>query len=136
MPPTMLMNGDDEAGNGVAAHELRSTVHRAEEGAFLFEFAAAQLRGLVVDHAGGKIGIDRHLLAGDGVQREARANFGDTGGALGDDDEIDDHQDHEDDQADDEIAAHDELRKAADDIAGGVGSVVALARGSCAWWRC
>ena len=35
-------------------------------------------------------------------------------------------QDQEDDQADDEVAAHDELRKAADDIAGRVGALVAM----------
>ena len=33
--------GDDEAGDGVAAHELRGAVHRAEEGALLLQLAAA-----------------------------------------------------------------------------------------------
>ena len=111
MPPKMLMAVMMQAGDGVAAHEFRGAVHRAEEGAFLFEFAPAKLRCLVVDHAGRKIGIDRHLLAGNGVEGEARADFGDTRRALGDDDEIDDDQDEEDDQADDEIAAHHEAAK-------------------------
>ena len=67
-----------------------------------------------------QIRVDRHLLAGDGVEREARADFGDTRRALGDHDEIDRDQDREDDQADDEVAAHDELGEAGDDVAGRV----------------
>ena len=118
--------GDDEAGDGVAAHEFRGAVHRAEEGAFLFQFAAAPLRLLVVDQAGGKIGVDRHLLAGDGVEGEAGADFGDTRGALGDDDEVHHDQDHEDDEADDEVAAHHQLGEAGDDVAGGMRALVAV----------
>ena len=33
--------GDEQAGDGVAAHELRGTVHGAEEGAFVLELLAA-----------------------------------------------------------------------------------------------
>ena len=108
MPPKMLIGRDDQAGDGVAAHEFRGAVHRAEEGAFLLQLAAPALRLLVVDHAGRQVGVDRHLLAGDGIEGEAGADFGDTRRALGDDDEVDDDQDHEDDQADDEVAAHHE----------------------------
>ena len=126
MPPTMLMAVMMQAGDGVAAHEFRGAVHRAEEGAFLLQLAAAQLRLLVVDDAGRKVGVDRHLLAGDGVEGEARADFGDTRRALGDDDEVHDDQDHEDDEADDEVAAHDEVREAGDDVAGGVRALVAM----------
>ena len=113
MPPTMLIAVMMQAGDGVAAHEFRGAVHRAEEGAFLLQLAPPQLRLLVVDHAGREVGVDRHLLAGDGVEGEARADFGDTRRALGDDDEIDDDQDHEDDQPDHEVAAHHQLREAA-----------------------
>ena len=66
---------------------------------------------LFVDQAGREIGVDRHLLAGNGVEGEARADFGDTRRALGDDEEIDRDQDEEDDDADDEIAAHDETAR-------------------------
>ena len=89
---------DDEAGDGVAAHEFRGAVHRAEEGAFLLQLAAAALRLLVVDQAGGEVGVDRHLLAGDGVEGEAGADLGDARRALGDDDEIHRDQDQEDDE--------------------------------------
>ena len=118
--------GDDEAGDGVAAHEFGSAVHRAEEGRLFLQFTAAQLRGLVVDHAGGKISVDRHLLAGNGVEGETGADFGDTRRALRDDDEVHHDEDQEHDQADDEVARHDQLRKAADDIAGGVGPFIAV----------
>lgn len=104
--------GDDEARNRVAAHEFRGTVHGAEEGAFLFQLAAAALRFLFIDQAGRKVGIDGHLLAGNGVEGKARAHFRDTRRALGDDEEIDDDQDAENHQTDDEIAAHHELREA------------------------
>ena len=128
--------GDDEAGDGVAAHEFRGAVHGAEEGAFLLELAAPALRLLVVDQAGGQVGVDRHLLAGDGVEGEARADFGDARRALGDHDEIDRDQDDEDDQADDEIAAHHELGEARHDIAGRMLALRRRATGSGASWRC
>ena len=44
---------DDQAGDGVAAHEFGGAVHRAEKRAFLLQFAAALLRLLVIDEAGG-----------------------------------------------------------------------------------
>jgi hypothetical protein len=69
---------------------------------------------LFVDEARRQIGVDRHLLAGHGVQGETRGHFGDAAGTLGDDDEIHDHQDREDDQADDEIALHDQLAEGLD----------------------
>ncbi len=48
-PPTMLIDGDDQAGDGVAADELRGAVHGAVEAAFLLQLAAAAARGLLVD---------------------------------------------------------------------------------------
>ncbi len=104
--------GDDQAGDRIAAYELRGTVHRTEERAFLLQLAAAALRFLFIDDAGGQIRIDRHLLAGNGIQCEARADFGDTGGTLGDNDEVDGDQDQKDDQTDHEVAGHDEAGEA------------------------
>ena len=70
-------------------------------------------RGLgLVDQPGREVGVDRHLLAGHGVQGEPGRDLGDAAGALGDDDEVHDHQDGEDDHADDEVAAHQKLPKA------------------------
>ena len=117
---------DEQAGDGVAAHEFRGAVHGAEKAGFVLQGLAAAPRVLLVDQAGGEIGVDRHLLAGHGVEVEARRHFGDAAGALGDDHEVDDHQDREDDDADDEIAAHDEIAERLDDVAGGVGALVAV----------
>jgi hypothetical protein len=73
---------------------------------------------------GGEIGVDRHLLSRHRIQGEAGRHFGDASRALGDDDEIDDHQDREDDDADDEIAAHHEAAERFDDVAGGARPLV------------
>ena len=115
-----------QAGDGVAAHELRGAVHGAEEAALVLEILAALARRLLVDQAGAEIGVDRHLLARHGVEVEARRDFGDAAGALGDDDEVHDHQDGEDDDADDEVAAHHEVAERLDDVAGGGGAFVAV----------
>jgi hypothetical protein len=76
-----------------------------------------------VDQAGVQVGVDRHLLAGHRIEGEARADFGDALGALGDHDEVDHHQDREDDQADGEVAADQEVAEGLDHLAGGAGPV-------------
>ena len=92
---------DHNGRNGVAAHELARPVHRPVEIRFLLDLAAALAGLLLVDHTRAQFRIDRHLLARHGVQGEARRDFRDTARALGDDDEIDQHQDEENDEADD-----------------------------------
>ncbi len=94
---------DDQPGDGVATHEFRRAVHRAEKRAFLLPFAAALLRLLVVDEAGRQIGVDGHLLARNGVEGESRADFGDARRALGDDQKVDGDEDDEHHQTNDEI---------------------------------
>ena len=117
---------DEQARDSVAAHELRGTVHRAEEAAFILQRLAAFLRDFLVDQSGGQIGINRHLLAGHGVQRKARCDFGDTARTFGDDDEVHDHQNCEDDDADDEIAAHHEIAERLDHVTGSRSSFMAM----------
>ncbi len=117
---------DDQARDRLAAHEFRGAVHGAEERALLLELAPPPLRLLVVDEAGREIRVDRHLLARDRVQGEAGADLGDAGRALGDHQEVHGDQDGEDHQADHEVAAHDELREALDDVAGGVDAGIAV----------
>ncbi len=117
---------DQDAGDGVAADELRCTVHRAEKVGFFGNFRAA-LAGLVLtDQAGVEVGVDRHLLAGHGVQREAGAHFGDAAGTLGDHHEVDDGEDDEHHDADGVVAADEEVAEGLDHLAGGVGAVVAV----------
>ena len=118
--------GDEKAGDDVAAHELGGAVHGAEEVAFFLQFPTPKSGLVLVDQARRKIGVDGHLLARHGVQGEAGRDLGDAAGALGDDDEIDDHQDGENDDADDEVAAHDEATEGLDHLAGGLGSLVPM----------
>ena len=114
--------GDQEAGNGVAADELRGAVHGAVKGRFIFQ-PAAPVAGLgLIDQTGRQIGVDRHLLAGHGVQGKTRRDFGNSAGAFGDDDEIYDHQYRKDDDADNEIALHHEIAERLNDLAGGIGA--------------
>jgi hypothetical protein len=109
---------DQDGGNGVAAHEFAGPVHGPVKVRFLFDGPAAGAGLLFVDDAGVKLGVDGHLLAGHGVQGEAGRHFGDTPGALGDDDEIDQDQNQEDDQADDVIAVDDVIAERFDDMPG------------------
>ena len=109
---------DDNPGNRVAADEFRGTVHCAEKRAFFFQLTAARLGLGFVDDPRGEIGVDGHLLAGDGVQRESGANLGDPGCALRNHQKIHGDQDRKHDNADEEIAAHDEVREARDHVAG------------------
>ena len=117
-------DGDEQAGDRVAAHEFRGAVHGAEERALVLQVLAALAGGGLVDEAGREVGVDRHLLAGHGVEGEARRDLGDAAGALGDDHEVHDDEDREHDDADDEIAAHHEMAERLDDVAGGGGAVL------------
>ena len=115
---------DDDPGHGVAAHELGGTVHGPEELGLLLQLLAAALGLLVVDQAGRQVGIDGHLLAGHGIEGEARRYFGDAGGALGDHHEVDDHQDDEHHHPDHVVAAHHQGAEALDDHARRVAALV------------
>ena len=136
---------DQETGDGVAAHEFRSAVHGAEETGLVLQVLAALTRHFLVDETGGEIGIDRHLLAGHGIEVETGRHLGDAARTFGDDDEVHDHQDGEDNNANDEIAAHDKMAERFDDMPGCAASFMAVGedeprRGKIerqpqAWWR-
>ena len=64
---------DQDAGHRVALDELRGAVHRAVEVGLLGDLGAALARLLVGDLARVEVGVDRHLLAGHRVEREAGA---------------------------------------------------------------
>ena len=117
---------DQYAGDGVAAHEFAGAVHRAVEVRLLAHLLPAYDRIGLGDDAGVQIGVDGHLPAGHRVQGEPRAHFGDAPGALGDDDEVDDHQHREHHHADGVIAADHELPEGRDHVARGVSARVAL----------
>ena len=117
---------NQDAGNGIATDELRGTVHRAVEVGFLGHLLAPCLGIFLSQQAGIEVGVDSHLLARQGVQGEARGDFRDALAALGDDDEVDDHQDHEHHQADDEVAADHHLAESLDHLARRAGAGMAF----------
>src|SRR6185295_4295116 len=110
--------GNEEAGHRVALHELRGAVHRAVEVRLAGDLFATTPRVRLIDETGGEIGVDRHLLTRHRVEREARGYFGDAARALGNDDEVDPDEDQEEHDADDVVAADDELAECVDDRAG------------------
>ena len=107
---------DEDAEDGVALHVLGRTVHGAVEVGGARDLLAARAGFLLVDEAGGEIGVDCHLLAGHRVEREARRDFRDAAGTLRDDDEVDADEDEEDDDADGVVAADDELAERLDHL--------------------
>ncbi len=117
---------DDQAGDGVAAHELAGTVHGAVEVGLLRHLGTALAGAFLVDQAGVQVGVDGHLLAGHGIEHEARAHFGDTARTLGDHHEIDHDQDGEHHDPHGEVAAHQEVAEGLDHLAGGVRTGMAL----------
>ena len=117
---------DDDAGDGVAAHELGGAVHRAVKVGLAADFAAPCACFTFVEKAGVEVGIDRQLLARHRIQGEARRHLGDAPGALGDDDKVDDDQDQEHHEADDVVAADQEIAEGLDHLARRVRPGVAL----------
>ena len=111
-----------DAGDGVAADELAGTVHGAEEVGLLGDLAPAALGLVLVDDPGVQVGVDGHLPPRHPVQGEAGGHFADARGALGDDDELNHHDDGEDDQSDHDLAvaaaAGDEFAEGLDHPAG------------------
>ncbi len=108
---------DQQPRDRIALHELGRTVHRAVEigfGAGLDALVAGFVGG---DEAGVQVGVDRHLLAGQRVEGEARRHFGHAPRALRHHDHVDDDEDREDEQPDDIVAADQEGAERLDDMA-------------------
>src|SRR5581483_6817743 len=103
-PADQVDRGDHDGGHGIALDELRGTVHGPVEVGLAADLGAP-VAGLVVgDQAGVEVGVDRHLLAGHGVEGEPGGHLGHAAGAVGHHDELDDDQDQEDDQTDHHVA--------------------------------
>ena len=111
--------GDQNAGHGIALGEARRAVHGAVEFGFGGQRFAPPLGFDLVDQAGIQIAVDRHLLAGQGIQGEARRNFADAHRAVIDDHVLNRDQHQEDHRADHIVAAHHETTERADHLAGG-----------------
>ena len=109
-----VYEGDDDACYGISPHELRGSVHGPVE-LRLTAYEVAPLAGLLLgDHARIEVGVDGHLLAGHGVQGESCGHFADARGALGDDHEVDDHENGEHHEPDHVASADHELAKCVD----------------------
>jgi len=117
---------NQQACHCITAHKLAGTIHRAIEVSFLGNFRAPRFGLLLIDQAGVEIGIDRHLLAGHGVQGKTCGNFGNTPGALGDHHEVDDHQDGEHHRTHYVVAADHHLTKRLDHLAGRIAAFVTI----------
>ncbi len=116
-PPNRLMTTMMMLAIASPLTNLAGTIHRAVEIGLGCDALPLLLRLGLVDEPGTEIGIDGHLLARHGVQGEPGRHLGDTGGAVGDDDELDDDQDQEHDKADDHRTPDDEVAECIDDLA-------------------
>ena len=117
---------NEDAGNCIAAHEFTRAVHGAVELGFDRDRCAPPTRFVFADQAGIEIGIDRHLLAGHGVQRKPRRHFRDAARAFSDHHEIDQHQDREYDDANRVVAADQEVPECFNHFTGGIRPGVAF----------
>ncbi|MDQ0669721.1 hypothetical protein QF039_004021 [Pseudomonas sp. W2I6] len=117
---------NQQAGDGVAAHEFAGTVHGTVELGFLGDFKATGLGLVLVDQAGVEVGVDRHLLAGHRVEGKTRAHLGNPPGALGHDHEVDDHQDRKNHDTDHVVTADHHLAEGLDHLARGGVAVLAV----------
>ena len=72
------------------------------------------------------IRVDGHLLAREGIESEARGDFGGPNRAMGHDQKLDGDQGEKEDKADDVVSADDELPEGFDDGTGGACSVVSV----------
>ena len=95
----------------------------------------APLRGLVgIDEAGVQIGIDRHLLAGHGIEGEARRDFRGAHRAVADDQILNGDERDKDDEADNVVAADHELAERLDHFSGGRGAFAAVQQDAPRCW--
>ena len=122
----MLTRGDEHGGQRVTLREPDRTVHRAVEVGFAPQSIAPVACLDIGDGARRQVGIDRHLPAGQRVQREPRRDFRDADRAVVDDDVLNRDEHQEDDDAHDEVAADHELAEGHDDAAGGFDAVAAV----------
>ncbi len=117
---------NQQAGDGITAHELAGTVHGTVELGFLGHFQAARLGLVLVDQAGVEVSVDRHLLAGHRIEGKPRAHLGNPPGALGYYHEVDDHQDREHHDTDHVVTADHHLTEGLDHLTGGSVTVLTV----------
>ena len=102
----------------MALDDLGGAVHGAVEVRFLLDFVPAHPGFFFVNQAGAQVCINGHLLAGHGVQGKAGSYFAHPLSALGDDNELHQHDDEKDQHANDDIPLGDEVAERLDDDTG------------------
>ena len=125
-PAQQVDHQNQDARHGVALDELAGAVHRAVEIGLDPHFLTLGLGLVAGQQSGVQVGVDGHLLAGHRIQGEARRHLGDAPGALGDDREIDDGENHEHHETHRVIAADHEAAECFDHLAGRVAALVAV----------
>ena len=108
---------DDDRGDRITLHELARAIHRAIERCLALDVLAPDLGFVLVDQPHVEVGVDRHLLSRNGIEREARGHFRNALGARRHHHKLDDNQDEEDDHADDVVALDRERSDRADHFA-------------------
>ncbi|MNT48987.1 hypothetical protein D3C72_1858080 [compost metagenome] len=117
---------DDDTRDRVTTNEFRGTIHGSVKICFLFNLTTTLTCVRFVDRACVQLGIDRHLLTWHRIQSETCSDFGYAPRTLGDDDEVDDDQDHEHDKTDDVIATDDEITEGLDHVTGSPSSFMTM----------
>ena len=117
---------DQDAGDGVAPHELRRAVHRTIEVGLTAHFLTATASLSLIDLTSVEVGIDGHLLARHGIQGKARRYLGNTPCALGNHHEVDHRENGKHDDAHRIVAADQEVGEGLDHLAGRIGTSVAM----------
>ena len=97
--------GNQDGGDGVALVEAGRAVHGAVELGVARDLLAAGARLRFVDQPGVQVGVDRHLLAGHGVEGEARGHLGGAHRAVRHHDVLDGDQGDENHEAHHVVAA-------------------------------
>ncbi len=129
--------GDHDAGHRIAANEFRELRPLPRRNCFRLQLLAA-LAGassslIMPADKSASIAI---CLPGMASRVNRAATSAIRPEPLGDDHKVDDDQDDEDHDADDEVALHHEAAEGLDDVAGGLGTLVAVSRGSGGLLRC
>ena len=117
---------NEDTGHCIAANELAGAVHGAIEIGFPGDIATPLPGFILVDKPGIEVGIDRHLLAGHGVQGKPRGDLRYPPGALCDNNKIDNHQDGENHDTHGVATADDKLTEGLDNLASRPGPIVPL----------
>ena len=88
------------------SYKLTRTVHRTVEVRLAGDFIAPSQRLVLTDQTSVQIGINRHLLAGHGIQSKAGCHLRDTAGTFGDHHKVNNNENGEKHQSN-RVAASD-----------------------------